>query len=370
MDQCLQKPLVESYSWYSFIIAYRERQYIDYYKILLNYQSEDLERLRQARSDRIDLLEGHISTLLKQLIRDRPSNINTRNFQGLSKLNLEELFIDSNMLEVIASLSFPDLIELKLGKNNLNYFYHNSYGSILFANIKMLDLSGNSFRYNELETILSYANKLEKLILNNCSLYQSSRHFSVHLPSKLRFLSLENSGINFESIRYLCDSQSNDLTELNLSNNNLSLLVDQNLSKCKLINLATLRLSNTGMTSIKWLINTNLPSLKVLDISHNRINYKEVQKLLEKVNLKSLDLSHNNLGNSADKILAYFQSITLEYLGLRGNDIDDIGAKLIADTDPPNLKVLDLRGNKIGAEGTAAFMKGKLKLDYLYLNNN
>lgn len=370
MDECLEKPLLESYSWYSFIIAYRERRYIDHYKTLIKYQSEELERMRQARSNRIDLLEGYISSLLQQLIRERPSQLSVTHYAGLSKLNLEKLQIDSNVLEILSSFSFPDLVELKLSQNSLRNYYHGGYFNTLLPNLKVLDLSGNSFGYNGLENIIRYATNVEKLILNDCNLSDNIRVLYDHPLPNLRVLSLENSGINSDSIRYLCSSQLRSLTELNLSKNNLSYSVYENLSKCKLPNLITLRLSGTGMSTIKWLIHTNFPSLKVLDISNNSISSEEVGNIVQMIELKSLDLSYNNLGNAGTKILAHSQSRSLEYLGLRGNDIDDIGAKLIADANLPQLKTLDLRWNRIGAEGTAAFMKGKLKLDYLYLKDS
>jgi Ran GTPase-activating protein (RanGAP) involved in mRNA processing and transport len=98
-----------------------------------------------------------------------------------------------------------------------------------------------------------------------------------------------------------------------------------------------LNLSNQKLTTqdIKELVvpflNTH-PEIKSLNLSYNNIGAEGAKALAANQSLSTLNLRANNIGDEGAKALAANQSLST--LNLRYNNIGDEGAKALAETDP------------------------------------
>ena len=136
---------------------------------------------------------------------------------------------------------------------------------------------------------------------------------------------------------------------------------------------------------------TNLTKLIFIDLSSNSINTIVDGAFAECVNLQTLNLTSNRLGNLTSKMfegmgellhlmlgfndlekldeqdLFREHSKKLEVLNITSNHISTLGHNTL--TDMPELKVLDLSGNMIAWHHPLHFA-GLNKLEFLHLNDN
>lgn len=177
------------------------------------------------------------------------------------------------------------------------------------------------------------------------------------------------------------------IISLDLSNNNY---VQYPVFR-RMDNLATLNLSNNLMDTARLSNMNNLLNLKVIDLSHNNIRDidktdVENRQLFE--NLEDMNLSYNNLVEVPEAVCDLFSNIIvldlshnyidtlsqisfegvkkLIYLNLSYNSITDINASLFRFSE---LKTLDLSANKLSSVKANDFTAHK-KLTVLNLKSN
>lgn len=154
------------------------------------------------------------------------------------------------------------------------------------------------------------------------------------------------------------------LTNLNLSSNQIGDAGARALARALRDNttLTNLNLSSNLFTieAIEALaVIINIKPLRILDLSHNKINAQGINPLAcairENKTLFELDLGCNPIGHECIEFLAEALTInrTLKNLSLYCNDLGPEGALKLADSLPrTSLTHLDLGSNKLGDEGT------------------
>ncbi|GKV51110.1 hypothetical protein SLEP1_g57786 [Rubroshorea leprosula] len=266
--------------------------------------------------------------------------------EGLEKLsslsNLEVLDLSYNRLNnsILSSLaSLSSLKVLNLANNHMKGSLHISgvKRPLGLSNLEVLDLSDNSFN----NTILSSLKGISSLK----SLYLGW--------NKLKGI------LNIKELVGL-----NELKELDLSGNNVrSFVVPKGVKRpLGLNNLEVLHLydnsfSNTTLSSLR-----GLPSLKILDLSDNKLGgVLNVEELVGLNELKELDLSYNNVESfvAPKGIKRSLGLSNLKVLHLQRNSFSNKTLSSLRGLS--SLKSLDLSGNKI---------KGILNIKELVALNN
>jgi len=101
--------------------------------------------------------------------------------------------------------------------------------------------------------------------------------------------------------------------------------------------------------------------LSLSNASLNDTSVKPISEVLEKLNLKALNLSKNKIGRGGCEELAkgIAANSSLTDLNLEDNLIDDVALNTLAANiaQKPLLSVLNLNGNHIGPEGAAALVQ-------------
>ncbi|XP_022914267.2 protein artichoke [Onthophagus taurus] len=254
-------------------------------------------------------------------------------------LNLERLNLNYNLINEIHQLAFVDLPvlrELSLKNNSLSdSFYENVYPYWDLPNLKGLDLSGN------------YFNVIDGWFLRN-------------LPS-LRRIDLSLNGIKFINPRAFSNSPL--LEYVNVSHNKLEDLrdlindlaglyeLDVGYNKLKRFipflpnGLEYLHLKNNDISNLpdKKSQILELPYLKLLDLSGNKIKYIEENGLRKLIGLKKLFLGNNLIRNVNNA--AFGGLINLEILDLQRNQLNQIPQYLFYEL--VQLKALNLKRNKL-----------------------
>ena len=150
---------------------------------------------------------------------------------------------------------------------------------------------------------------------------------------------LSNFGkINFRNLNYLtlidCKIKSfsflnyppfSSLKEVNLKNNYISFFEDLNLMKLEILDLSYNSLSKNMFpeNNKNNIINVNLPSLKILNLSNNKIEIIDILSQFNIESLKELNLYNNEIEN-----IDVFNKVScgrLKKLDLSNNKINDIG---------------------------------------------
>ncbi|XP_051978308.1 protein NLRC5-like [Xyrauchen texanus] len=299
-----------------------------------------------------------------------------------------------------------DLSHNKLGDldgEKLSALLMDSHCKLEKVKLNNCDLTEKSC--STLVTVLSSDTTLKEIDLNNSPLKDSGvKQICEGLMShlcKLNILKLSKCGLTEESCSALAAvlrSDSSNLRELDLSNNNLQdsgvkLFSDELKCNCK---LETLRLSNCsitqeGYTTLASALKSNLSHLKELDVSGNDPGESGVQLLCNiqedrycklktlrflksptaeeayrylnnvigknPLLLRELNLSGHKIGDSRVKQIAALledKHCKLNKLLLNNNCIteESCGALVSAfNSNPSNLKELDLSGNKLTNSG-------------------
>ncbi|ODV64081.1 leucine-rich repeat domain-containing protein [Ascoidea rubescens DSM 1968] len=253
--------------------------------------------------------------------------------KNLSNLiNLTDLNLSRNLINNIENLDhLYNLIHLNLSYNDITEIKNLNN----LTNLTYLDLKENKI---ELINNLNGLTNLTHLDLKN-NIIERIYHISDLI--NLKYLDLGDNKI--KSIENL-DSL-NNLTYLNLSENIITCI--DNIGRLKLSNLKTLNLSWNNLTVIaeRYPLVFNLQLLENLILRHNKISFISLNSLN---NLKFIDLSFNDFSKTN-----FFEQISIKY---NSNDnklikircmvnLFDIIQIRKADTQFNELKYLDLSSN-------------------------
>ncbi|XP_014607833.1 PREDICTED: leucine-rich repeat-containing protein let-4-like [Polistes canadensis] len=267
-------------------------------------------------------------------------------FNGHNNLKVLILANQSLYYERILEISgeYPELRYLDLSNNKISsinrqndYFqdvYSSTYEIRVFPRLSYLDLS-----YNKLTTFNNnflFNRNITNLYLTNNNLY----HVDLHIYSNLVELVLEGNDIrgivDYSNSEYVWIDEMPELKYLWISNNRIT-KIDERILK-KMNKLVTLDLSNNELESISIAQNYEFNSLENIYLDHNKLFSISMRHRLS--NLSILSVTYNEL----KEIVPYF-------------------------VDAPILKKLYLSNNGINAIHEHAFSKLEL-LEELYLQNN
>ena len=187
-----------------------------------------------------------------------------------------------------------------------------------------------------------YDNKIE---LNNKVFDQEELHnFGCINFTNLKQLSLVNCKI--QSLTFLNYPPLYNLQEINLQNNNISYFDDLYLNKLEIFDLSYNNLSKNMFSenNKQKIVDVNLSSLKILNLSNNKIEDISILCQFKIESLLELYLNNNEIEN-----INAFNSIScgkLRILNLRNNKINDIS--IFADLSfCNNIENIDLMNNEI-----------------------
>ena len=327
-------------------------------------------------------------------------------FGNVRKINLSENSIDSVfkeekgycLLAKLESLNFSKNIINNVGSQNLFASYgleslkklDLTYNKITnpvrvshLINLRKLKLDYNLIDSNGCQSIFSneYLKNLEELSLVGNSIKQPVKKETVNNLLNLRKLNLSKNSILEQEAQILLykEVHLDNLTELDLSNNNIDIMIPPNeninetmIKQLKFLNLSFNHISDEGAnlifkTNFENLFGLNLNfneiwepvseeyrliNLIKLDLNNNRITDTGCQKLFEKLTsnckLRKLDLQRNCITMPVDPSTPGLQPNCLEKINLNFNAINSQGSQaLFSSPIFPNLRELIMACNKI-----------------------
>ncbi|XP_051564342.1 toll-like receptor 7 [Myxocyprinus asiaticus] len=237
---------------------------------------------------------------------------------------------------------------LDFSNNRLDLMYSSAFQEL--SSLVVLDISRNShyFVAEGLTHMLNFTknlNKLSKLIMND-------NQISTSTNTEMESFSLEH--LEFKGNRLDMLWRDGDTRYVNYFK--------------KLLALKILDISHNNLNFIPEEVFKGLPeTLTELYIANNRLTLFEWEGLVYLKNLKLLDLS-DNLLTEVSKCLSN-NTKSIETLILRKNDIDQLSTNFLKDAF--SLKVLDLSYNRIQFIDQSVFPENVIDhLQTLYLNNN
>ena len=152
-------------------------------------------------------------------------------------------------------------------------------------------------------------------------------------------------------------------SDLNVFNENLNKVLEFGMPSLHTLYVPFLlfggKISGEGAKALAAINLVNLTSLRV---TYNSIGDDGAKALANGnlTNLTSLDVSNNDIGDDGAKALANGNLTNLTSLEVHENRIGGEGAKALAAGNLVNLTSLDVRHNQIGAEGAKALAAGNL----------
>ncbi|XP_020538042.1 receptor-like protein 15 isoform X1 [Jatropha curcas] len=298
----------------------------------------------------------------------------TCNLPGhVSKLNLNSVIdipqndFDSEPLLLNASLFLPfnQLLSLDLSENGFSCCVENG-GLIELSNLEVLILSYNRLNDTLLIQELTDFRNLKILDLSNNSFVGSIPN-SIQTLSSLKALSLSYNLLNGSlPIPGLCELK--NLQELDLSHNHLTGV----LPPC-LRSLTSLRLLDFSFNQFEGKISSSpipsLVSLEYIDLSHNLFEDSfSFESIANHTNLKVVMLgSDNNKLEVATECSSWFPKFQLTVLMLPNCNLNKLPEFL---SHMLNLRVLDLSHNNIAGTFPNWLLENNPNLDYLILRSN
>lgn len=372
---------------------------------------DELKRSQQLYIEEVQLQKNDITEIgaacLEELAKLCPNVI----------FKLDDNQIKSQILEFKSKEDFPTVVaKLKVFPvQSLHLAYNVSEQEVdelarLMSmgqerNMKVLDLSETKLTDNAENILIQLKKKIGLQIILSSKEYKFNENLTgdkfYPILNKLSIYpvpKLNLSGCNLNDadikllINYITAYQSNTLTDLDLSNNNLTIESERVLAELKkaypamkiilspkayefkgdyskgnindIIDILHLRpvtklnLSNCGISEIKRIVEaiqrSQLASLTELDLSGNKINDEDavlISDLLIKCpNLKIINLQNNNIGDLGASALAeQLKASHLKTLNLSGNRIfaDGLTALTKAGKNHADLERLDLTENSV-----------------------
>ena len=337
------------------------------------------------------------------------SRLEAGSFASLT--HLEELVIDGCLFEHFPALAFEGLDKLKKLTINTARRYHSSPDAtapstyslaigidafVGMPSLTHLDFSGNAMRsippselchLTALEVLDLSENQLGSLddlgltsshclpnlksldISKNEVTSVSSDLFKLVLP-KLNHLDISGNFIrHLHETNHIRKKSGCTLKTINLSNNQISGVPDTFFHGCG-EHLATLKLANNSLSTLEETIFSGLSSMKMLDLSGNRLTSTHISKRLfqDLEQLTELYLDHNDLSNfeESDEVFVPMAG-TLTVLKLNHNNIKVISNRTFLSLN--NLLELNLSHNQITSLDEPSF-SGLESLKHLSLGHN
>ena len=222
---------------------------------------------------------------------------------------LERLDVSYNHLQrVSARLILPHLLRLDLSHNRLAAIP--SLAPKALPRMRHLSLS-----YNELRALPDF----EHPVLEHL---HAAHNKLRRLSARLRLHGLVCLDLSHNALTAVATMDANDLPKLkflNISNNELRVLPDADLPVLRLPLLERLEISGNRLHCIPARL--RLPSLVLLDLSHNEIVAMPYTALLELTALRHLDLANNQLRDiTADMTRMCEPGRSLKSIEVAGND--------------------------------------------------
>ena len=258
---------------------------------------------------------------LKNFIKEYPDKINTIESINIQTQNFYDLsFLKKNE----SSISYDNLIELNLKKNNISDI--KPLISINFPELKNLNLSMNRLSNQSIDDIhhlFKTCPKLEKLDLSNNAftdyrLFEFSKEFK-----NLKNLYLGNNQFHSDNKNKKYEKYNFDLS--NIEDIGLSSVVFSKQSiklimNLKFDNLKNLNLCSNNLTSLSFIVKMNCEQLEELCLSNNYL--KEFYKLKKFKKLKLINLKENRIGDIT-KLSEFLSELPdIEKIILSDNKID------------------------------------------------
>jgi internalin A len=281
----------------------------------------------------------------------------------LKILNLSRNFIRSNDIELIGK-SFPNLKKLIINESDLSDDEALSI-SLYFRNLDSLEIGGNHISEKGVTIIVTKLKQLRHLELYNTRIHsQAIESISQNLKN-LETLGLEKNNIGDIGAIKISETLSK-LTTLNLAFNGITdnavQLITSELTNLRVLNLCGNSISNKGA----GLIARHLKKLEWLHLGLCDLSIFGVWSILKNLNnLQSLNLDRIKLGYIEAKNIPVFQlnlkDLSAEYASIGNEELSLItkGFK--------NLTTLNLAGNHFGELGALMIAKNLVKVKKLII---
>ncbi|KAL3880478.1 hypothetical protein ACJMK2_032714, partial [Sinanodonta woodiana] len=297
--------------------------------------------------------------------------------ESLNYLYLQNNDIIDVKLYSTASPCLPNLLELDLGVNRLQYIPEALKRSDVFPAIRTLYLDNNLVTFLETGTFFNLSTLLTLYLHSNRIVVIENDSF----PLQIQYISLNNNNFRFRHdhpFTYL-----SSLTTLNLAVNNIDILPLDAFSHC--YSLVGLYLSNNRIPQILKIHFANCSSLRSLDLSYNEIGMMEDGTLSHLSSMDALwmqgnklthvpeggtfhDKSFGTLDLSSNRIVSIpsytFRNVVATLLHLQGNDIAYIEREAFFTVSG---NTLNIGSNKIRWLESYSFRS--VSFTWLYLNN-
>ncbi|XVF65225.1 hypothetical protein PTKIN_Ptkin09bG0230300 [Pterospermum kingtungense] len=289
-------------------------------------------------------------------------------FKGLKRLYLRGNGI-SGFVETEGALGNLEILDLS--ENNLNDTILLSLSQL--SSLKHLYLSDNSFTGSNHEKGFQWLSRLDKLETLDLSYNSLKNNILFHMSSLSSLKTLILSANNLKGMLHL--NELNNLTKLknlDLSWNRIESLRSSNQgneTKLTLTNLEVLDLSFNLLRNNTFAFISSLSSLKSLEMRSNQlqgsIDITDSRRQLKLTHLEELDLSQNLLNDSIFVSLKAFPN--LKSLDISSNQLN--GSKYMKDLGAlTNLEELDMSSNDLNNFVACQEFKSLRKLETLDLS--
>ncbi|XP_061390169.1 protein artichoke [Musca vetustissima] len=272
---------------------------------------------------------------------------------------LEQLHINNNLLRTIereALMAMPALRELRLRNNSLSHDLPMPFWNL--PGLKGLDLSLNNFRIVD-SYLLAGLPSLRRLDLSENGLMKMDPSTFVH-NSMLETL---NISINDLKILHPATFRNLDrLFEVDASYNQLNEMIP---GLPKIVERISVRGNMIGSLPASVVKSLNLPNLRMLDLSMNRLEHLPKYAFQGLPQLRVLSLAYNRLRSLDDTV--FIGSYRLELLHLQENQLMQLDERCLLPL--AELRNLNLQANKLSSITDNLFSNNS-KLEQLDLSRN
>lgn len=272
---------------------------------------------------------------------------------------LQVLRLSDNLISDLALGSFEGLNYVREIVLDGNRLFHLPEGLFRGLDLDLLDLSNNLFAQIPGDSFTDSSVRSLNLNLNSLTFVEESVFDSLRTSLRELTLSYNRSPLRLHpasisrlnlSRLYITHSQINDTSFL-INSTLLEVDISGNVPSTSSVFWSTLRMLNTEILYAKNLSLDSLPvdsltslnSLKVLDLSENRLSIARPEVFWTTTQLRSLNLAYNSIGRLGRDFSSYLRN--LESLNLSGNALRHLYDESL--TEMTRLKILDLRGNRL-----------------------